>query len=234
MGRPIPRQESGWRTASVIVIGMLVVIILSSASFGAVNPRFDLELRLAASPEEDTAVIQAYEGQGDNVADAGKGLARWVPIEEEMLGELTAVSDIVVREGKIFVLLGDTDILGSFQSTDLVPHLQTGEPLWWVRFNGQTKERLEDLTRQHIGRRVALIVNGSVRAAPRIVQPIRDHVVVPATKAEVPEYWTKMPKNVTRGMALRMCILRWSLIAAAVAGVVAVALFIRRILKRKN
>jgi hypothetical protein len=139
----------------------LCAVLCFAATAAAEAPVRSVELRIAADPIRDAALA-------DSATQGTESQARWVPIAQDFTGRFTDVTDLAIRSDdgpELLVLLGaDMGFVGSVQEQwqDVGVY---GQPVQRVFFGDEDASKLWQLTTEHRGWRLAIIVNGEVRSA---------------------------------------------------------------------
>ena len=167
-----------------LTCAMLVAAIVWCAGVSAAD---DIDVRIAAHPEIDADLVAvALAETGAEVIVGAKRAASWVPIEPSFVDSLSSEPDLVIRGGAELLVLPAGGELALYPKEFDRAFGPGGEPMLRVSLDRRGSYALRDLTTTYRGRRVALILNGSVTGAPEIMEPLTGpfFVPVPATFAE--------------------------------------------------
>lgn len=150
-----------------------------------------LEFRILANPADHKAIIdQALKSDAREVQnDAGKFLARWVPVMPNQEKSFSGYPDIVSRTGakdgkstlEILVVQDQLNVNGSYLSQVSRGVDQMGRPSVLFQFGRKGAILFEGLTSQNLpddvsgrSRKLGIILDGRLHSAPAIRSVIRD------------------------------------------------------------
>lgn len=142
-----------------------------------------IAFRVVAQRDADSAIVAAAMDTAGRFVKRGKDvLAEWVPIDQSALIDAGDIEDAPTRVAKqqteILVLhtvndISESEIATIRRASDGAPD---GSALVTVTEAGS--KMLFPLTVEHVDRMIAVIVDGRVRAVPRIASPVRKQLIL--------------------------------------------------------
>lgn len=146
-------------------------------------PSDSFVIRVLAPPNGSDAILKAAsESEGAIVSIEGEVVAQWIPFREDLAQASGNLGELVVRRSQrgseLLVLHTDDDVTDhAVRSIDSIFDRASNEKtLITLTEEGSTK--MFAFTVQHVGQRIALIVNDELRAFPAIVSPVRTQMVM--------------------------------------------------------
>lgn len=161
------------------------------------EPGLRVQVRIAADRVEDANVVHAAMDADEEVTPHDGRAAEWVPYALRQ-ATVDKYKDAVVRKGRVLVLDGPKDVDAEVEQV-LNGNDASGQPVVRLVFNEASALRLYELTRERVGRMVVVIRDGRVVQIGKLVQPLRDTIVIPAYAVEGSSIC--LPGNVTGSVA---------------------------------
>jgi hypothetical protein len=164
----------------VQVCVLWMAFAVAEAAGPAAPADLQLEMRVAANAAEHADIVQkAMATQGSVVEEAGKVVARWVPIAPSVLKAAKEPSALVVRgRSELLVLVSPDDVADHVRGWEPTQD-EYGRDALVITFTEAGYEQLFQFSTAHLGETGVIIANGQARYVAKMRSGLRGPILMP-------------------------------------------------------
>ncbi len=166
--------------ATLLLLGIIVcgggiaLLMQDDPTYVRPKPSWTLAFHIAADRSKDASVVALAEASDDDaVVSEEEHVARWIPVDDRSAAEIEGDDTTVTRRLdsgalQVLALIGTSDVDQGDLSSVHAMQDEAGRPCLGATLNEDGGKRMLRLTQLNQGRRMAIVVDGRVTAAPEL------------------------------------------------------------------